>query len=348
VRNAYDLVWHSNGSLYVPTNGSAAGGNTPASVNGTLRPDGTTYNGPSVPALTNVQQTMDDYLFRVVKGGYYGHPDSLRGEYVINGGNPSSGADIAEVPSYPVGTLPDVNWRGSAFDFKNNASPNGVIEYKSNKFNGALKGKLLVVRYSQHDDIITLTPGINKDITSSIDGNSIPGFSGFIDPLDLTEDIKTGNIYVSEYGGDSGKITLLRPDTTGILSAPQTASRSIAISQNYPNTIPSCDEISAVATPSDSTVQQVVHHNTFKKLKVYPNPVQKRFNIIFPDAYEGDYNIQIVDLFGISYEISKIHLSGGGTNMEIDISGLFLKPGVYFLKVTSEKRKAEVLKLIVL
>jgi hypothetical protein len=28
-RNAYDLVWHSNGYLYVPTNGSAAGGNTP-------------------------------------------------------------------------------------------------------------------------------------------------------------------------------------------------------------------------------------------------------------------------------------------------------------------------------
>ncbi|WP_223828042.1 CBM35 domain-containing protein [Vreelandella titanicae] len=29
VRNAYDLVWHSNGNLYVPTNGSAAGGNVP-------------------------------------------------------------------------------------------------------------------------------------------------------------------------------------------------------------------------------------------------------------------------------------------------------------------------------
>ena len=29
VRNAYDLVWHRNGHLYTPTNGSAAGGNTP-------------------------------------------------------------------------------------------------------------------------------------------------------------------------------------------------------------------------------------------------------------------------------------------------------------------------------
>ena len=30
IRNAYDHVWHSNGQLYVPTNGSASGGNTPA------------------------------------------------------------------------------------------------------------------------------------------------------------------------------------------------------------------------------------------------------------------------------------------------------------------------------
>jgi hypothetical protein len=213
VRNAYDLVWHSNGSLYTPTNGSAAGGNTPASVNGTLRPDGTTYNGPAVPALSNVQQTQKDWLFRIVKGGYYGHPNPTRGEYVMNGGNPSSGIDPAEVPSYPLGTLPDANWRGYAYDFQNNASPNGAIEYKSNTFKGALKGKLLVVRYSQHDDIITLTPGgPDNDIVSATEGYGIEGFSGFNDPLDLTEDTTKGNIYVSEYGGD-GKIILLRPKT---------------------------------------------------------------------------------------------------------------------------------------
>ncbi|MEJ7676434.1 MAG: hypothetical protein WKG06_00845 [Segetibacter sp.] len=104
VRNGYDLVWHSNGNLYVAANGSAAGGNTPASVNGTLRPDGTTYNGPSVPALSNVQQTQKDWLFRIVKGGYYGHPNPLRGEYVMNGGNPTSPIDPAQVTSYPLGT----------------------------------------------------------------------------------------------------------------------------------------------------------------------------------------------------------------------------------------------------
>ena len=211
VRNAYDLLWHSNGKLYVPTNGSAAGGNTPASVSGTLRPDGTTYNGPSIPALTNVQQTQKDFLFRVEKGGYYGHPNPLRGEYVMNGGNPTTSIDPAQTDAYPVGTMPDANWRGYSFDFQMNKSPNGVIEYKSNAFNGALKGKLMVVRYSQHDDIITLMPGgPNLDIVSYNEGTSIEGFSGFIDPLDLTEDVKTGNIYVSEYGGE-GAIVLLRP-----------------------------------------------------------------------------------------------------------------------------------------
>jgi glucose/arabinose dehydrogenase len=210
-RNAYDLVWHSNGNLYVPTNGSAAGGNTPASIQGVLRPDGSRYKGPSIRMLQNVQQTQSDFLFRVAKGGYYGHPNPLRGEFVLNGGNPTSSVDPAQVNDYPIGTKPDANWRGFSFNFQNNKSPDGAIEYKSNTFNGALKGKLLVVRYSQHDDIITLEPGgPNNDIVSSIDGTSIEGFSGFVDPLDLTEDVKTGNIYVSEYGGD-GRIILLRP-----------------------------------------------------------------------------------------------------------------------------------------
>ncbi|MEO6456283.1 MAG: hypothetical protein ABIN97_19555, partial [Ginsengibacter sp.] len=213
IRNAYDLVWHSNGNLYVPTNGSSPGGNTPASLNGTLRIDGTTYNGPRVPGLTDVQQSQEDFLFRVVKGGYYGHPNPIRGEYVMNGGNPTTAIDPAQVDDYPVGTLPDKNWRGFSFDFQDHASPDGAIEYKSNTFNGALKGKLLVVRYSKQDDIITLVPGAH-DILNSIEGILIEGFSGFNNPLDITEDVRTGNIYISEYGGE-GKIDLLRPKIGG-------------------------------------------------------------------------------------------------------------------------------------
>ena len=205
VRNAYDLVWHSNGHLYAPTNGSAAGGNTPdnpaTSVNEGL------INGG----------TENDYLFDVVKGGYYGHPNPTRYEYIMNGGNPTSGADPAEVVAngkyagYPVGTQPDPNYRGFAYDFGRNRSPDGAIEYKSNTFNGAIKNKLLVVEYSAGDDILALAPGADGNIPR---GNVTRVFSGFTDPVDLTEDTTNnrGNLYVAQLinGGASGQISLLK------------------------------------------------------------------------------------------------------------------------------------------
>jgi len=511
VRNAYDLVWHSNGRLYAPANGSAAGGNTPTSAEGTLRPDGTPYNGPSVPALTDVQQTQKDFLFRIVKGGYYGHPNSLRGEYVMNGGNPASPLNRAQVTAYPSGTAPDANYRGYSYDFQANASPDGAIEYKSNTFKGALKGKLLVVRYSQHDDIITLTPGgRNKDIVSATEGYQIEGFSGFSDPLDLTEDVGKGNIYVSEYGGD-GRITLLRPkkvikiavtdtispiadatirdgdyanmnygnnqtlevkgspgaglnrstylkfsldsvrvvnkavlrlfgrnsqnfapihisafginddawtedginwnnapaslqtpagsvnvdnklryyetDITEFVKAQLAGDKTVSIvlkdtsAQNKslsfnskensyfrpqliiiadsisqfvnPHTVrtimpirlsaanPSCDDTSAFTTP----VLPVRLANDFSKTKVFPNPFHKKFNIQLEDGYQGNVILQIVDPLGKTYEIANRMLRPGETNIPVDISGLSLKPGAYFLRIASDT-KTESIKII--
>ncbi|CAA9304675.1 MAG: FIG00580138: hypothetical protein, partial [uncultured Chloroflexia bacterium] len=237
VRNAWDLAWHSNGQLYVPTNGSAAGGNTPSSPNPlptscNNRIDSSTngaYTGPSVTGITDVKYTQDDFLFRVVKGGYYGHPNSARCEWVMNGGDPTTDTDPAEVTQYQDGTQPDRNWRGSAFNFRNNKSPNGIIEYKNAAaFDGALKGKLLVVRYSAGDDIIVLTPGgSNLDITDSITG--VDGMTGFVDPLDLTEDSSTGNIYVTELGGQ--RISLLRPKAPATTDFTQINWSSIA---SYP------------------------------------------------------------------------------------------------------------------
>lgn len=207
VRNAYDLVWHSNGKLYVPTNGTAAGGNTPD--------DPTT---PTNEALTNVG-TQDDYLFKIepVGGGYYGHPNPTRQEYILNGGNPSSEVDIGEVVAkdgysgYWVGTLPDPNYQGAAFDFGRNRSPDGIIEYKSDTFNGALKNKLLVVEYSGGDDILALTTDPDGNIATE---NVIQVALGLINPVDLIEDTKKnpGNLYVAELidGGTSGQISLLQ------------------------------------------------------------------------------------------------------------------------------------------
>jgi hypothetical protein len=204
VRNAYDLVWHSNGYLYAPANGSAAGGNTPGS------PVGVT---PVVPAVTNVA-TQDDFLWKIEAGGYYGHPNPVRGEYAMNGANPTAGVDPAEVVAsgsrsgYPIGVLPDANFRGFAWNFGRNRSPNGSIEYKSQTFGGLLAGKLLVCEYSGGDDIIALTPGANGNMLSVSQV-----ISSLRDPLDLVENLANGSIYVAEFigSGTSGQISLLTP-----------------------------------------------------------------------------------------------------------------------------------------
>ncbi|NJL92688.1 MAG: choice-of-anchor D domain-containing protein [Anaerolineae bacterium] len=232
VRNAYDLVWHSNGQLYVPTNGSASGGVTPPTPSGAVQGDPSTwpvecfnrvdntvygpYLGPIAPRTQ--PPTQYDYLYRVVQNGYYGHPNPTRCEYVINGGNPTAGVDPGQVGNhYPVGTQPDRNYRYFAYDFQNNKSPNGVIEYQNSAvFGGRLAGQLLVVRYSQGKDIITLQPGgadVGYNIVGDILGNQIPSFSGFNNPLDLTENPAMGDIYLIEYGnGTNAVITLLRPE----------------------------------------------------------------------------------------------------------------------------------------
>ncbi len=212
VRNAYDMLWHSNGSLYVPVNGSAAGGNSPATPPGgacaNRRLDAAAkgpYCGPEVIALKGLP-TQADYLLRVERGGYYGHPNPTRAEFVISGGNPTGPLDPCEVPEYPRGTSPDRNWRPPVYDFGKNLAPCGIIEYKGNAF-PALKGKILIARYSGGKDVFVVTPGKNGEIVETVAG--IEGFTSFYDPLDLCESPKTGYLYVAEYGGK--RITLLRP-----------------------------------------------------------------------------------------------------------------------------------------
>lgn len=206
VRNAYDLLWHGNGHLYAPLNASAAGGNTPAPP---ATSGGHDRNGIA-PALVNVRRTLEDYLVRIDAGGYFGHPNPLRGEYVLNGGNPTAGEDPAELPDYPVGTMPERRWRPPVYTFGRNLSPTGVIEYRNDSaFGGFLRGKMLVCRYSGGDDVLVLSLGSDGEVTEALSG--IEGLTGLMDPLDLVEDPRTGNLYVAEF--QAKRVTLLRPRT---------------------------------------------------------------------------------------------------------------------------------------
>lgn len=248
VRNAYDLVWHSNGRLYVPTNGSGGGGNAPATPPG---------HDPQAPAITN-GPVMNDYLFDVVEGGYYGHPNPLRDEYVLFGGNPTSGVDPGEVVGggpyngYPVGTQPERNYRGFIYDYGPKRSANGAVEYTSNAFGASFRGKLLVVEYSKGDDVIANDPGANADgghFSARAAGEDAPNgqirafggpgaagaqllqlradehrqggldtaatgeqvVAGLDNPLDITMGFN-GNLYVAEFASfTQGRISLLKP-----------------------------------------------------------------------------------------------------------------------------------------
>jgi hypothetical protein len=124
------------------------------------------------------------------------------------------------VVQYPSGTQSDPNYRGYAFNFGLNISPNGVIEYRSDAFGGALQGKLLVARYSNFDDVIILELGgedVNYGVTHSEPlAISVAGrraTAKFLDPLTLVENPATGDLYVSEFDqyGSTPTLTLLRP-----------------------------------------------------------------------------------------------------------------------------------------
>ena len=194
LRNGFNLLWTSDGHLLAPVNGASAGGNTPA--------------GPGVPALTQVPQVESDYLYNITQNGYYGHPDPVRNQFVLDGGNPTAGADPAEITAYPVGTQPDPNYQFPVYDFGLHRSPDGIIQYTGNAFNGALNGKIFVAEYSAGDDIVVLTPGPNGTIASA--QHNIAGLTGgFQNPINLAEDPATGFIYVAELGGK--RLTLLVP-----------------------------------------------------------------------------------------------------------------------------------------
>ena len=234
IRNAYDLVWHSNGNLYIPANGSARGGNVPRynPIPGTCenRPDGG-YTGPMITdqnALSNyistgannepvdgwrINQTMQDFLFNIDEGGYYGSPNPKRCEWILFGGGvgTDTGADI--INAYPSSVTPDPNYRGFAYNFGENISPNGSIEYTGNAF-PELRGKLLVTQYSTGDNVVAIGFDGNGDVS----GEKTPVVGGFADPIDIAEDSRTGFLYVSSYdatgespNGPAG-ITLLQPE----------------------------------------------------------------------------------------------------------------------------------------
>jgi hypothetical protein len=87
--------------------------------------------------------------------------------------------------------------------------------------------------------------------------------------------------------------------------------------------------------------------NSLDKVRAYPNPVQGPLKLVFSDKYKGNCSLQILDAEGRSYDLGKYKIPAGGCTTEVDIKKLSLKPGFYYLKVVSETKAAELIKLIV-
>ncbi len=295
VRNAYDLVWHSNGQAYIPTNGTGGGSQSPASIPGTRRPDGSFYNGQQVPAI-GPNENQRDWLFRIDPNepvGYYGHPNVTRGEYVLNRG-PLDEAD------YPPFIQADANFRGAAFDFQYNVSPNGVIEYQNtSNFNGLLQGAMIVCRYSGGSDLVVLVPdGPQGDINTFRIG--IPGFTQFRDPLDLIEDPSTGFIYVSDYG--RSEIILLKPQISG--SDPANTRQNTMVSES--------------------------------RVRIYPNPSEsgERIRIEMRGPSEEEVHYQLFNLQGRL--IWSTELPASQKQKFLELSSELVQPGIYQLQIQGE------------
>lgn len=220
VRNAYDLVWHSNGHLYVPTNGTASGGRTP--------------QDPTQPGLDTVISNSPkqyDYFFTVEEGKYYGHPNVLRDEYVLNGGNPTAGLDPNEVvggndgngntDGYQTGVQTDENYDlDGVYNLGYNRSPNGAIEYTGNAFGSNLKGAILFAQFSTGDNVRMIRVDadgniIGDDVLRRPDGSVI---DDYIDPLDIIQNPITGQLYLMTLNRGTGasQLILLTPAPGGI------------------------------------------------------------------------------------------------------------------------------------
>lgn len=196
LRNAYDVVLTESGKLYTFDNGPNGGwGGTPNAACG---------NG-----IDNGGIRTGDQLHLIEKGGYYGHPNPVRG----NKGNTfSNGQSPVEIAANPE----ECEYKGPGADGSLTvlaSSSNGMDEYTATNFAGAMNGDLIVASYGKDIHRIQLN-GSGTNVTSkSVLANFGSDPSAQV-PLDLTAqgdgDPFPGTIWVVD--NISSKLYVLEPD----------------------------------------------------------------------------------------------------------------------------------------
>ncbi|OGO49685.1 MAG: hypothetical protein A2148_00495 [Chloroflexi bacterium RBG_16_68_14] len=184
LRNPYDLVVHSNGYIYATDNGAM----------------GPAYSASCTETGTGV--SFADELNLIEEGNYYGHPNRNRGrsdERQCTYRAPEEGS--GEGFTGPIAVLP------------RHCSCDGIVEYTSTAFGGAMQGDLLYVGWTRGD----LWRAVLSQDGRSVVSTSVLA-SDFGEPLDVTMG-PDGTIYIAEYVG--GSIAYLAP--TGVVTPMPTA-----------------------------------------------------------------------------------------------------------------------------
>ena len=246
VRNAFDVVQHSNGFLY-------------SGVNGNDGPNALTPDDPDTPADEAVGAGRPDETFiRLDPQYYYGHPNSSIGNFISYGGNPTSGLDgDFQNTNYLVGTQPDPRFTAGVNDGAisnlldavggGSVSPNGLAEYTANT---GLQGQVLVALFNNSREI----GAIELDGVGNVLGFntlSLPGGGDFLfaapgqgNPLDVAVDPATGNVYVASFFGQSGAGQVVRLTPTALVGNEPEKKPEL---ENVINYIPSGGNINTAA-----------------------------------------------------------------------------------------------------
>lgn len=202
-RNPYDLVLTSNGRMYSVDNGPNAGwGDIPVGEG----PGGNATNGVNEPGVT-----YGDGLHFVTGPGYYGgHPNPTRSNPAnkFNSSNPQSPVTTASAVESDY-RIPGAE-NGALVVFP--ASTNGMTEYVSGTFGGAMQGDLIIASFDNAIKRIKLS----ADGTQVLLSENLFSNVGFR-PLDVTApatgafagsiwvvDIATEAVYVFEPAAGSG------------------------------------------------------------------------------------------------------------------------------------------------
>ena len=243
LRNNFDLVLTESGNLFTVDNGS----------NGGLGGDPIFVNGEATDQVSPGGTGSPEPLFLLTDGGFFGHPNPTRSnqdlEFVVrdDNGNPDASLPINTVPdlsalvpdgvNIPEGFLiapsqftgdPDrllesgvrVPAQSSASSSLVNlgSSSNGLVEFTSDVFDGALQGALIVTQFNGNVTLLNVNeagtgleplidPGADGTLGTAddevIDNDGVfPLVTGQSQPLDVTVG-PDGTIFVAEFGPDN-------------------------------------------------------------------------------------------------------------------------------------------------